>query len=263
MRDRFTTDFQHTLFDRPDVRKRWVLRHRNKESVTQIAGELAWSVGASLDQIVPAEHLGRTVRAAVLYDFAESVEMFTDDEDSGDSEAPAKWWHLNLTPSVAKTLDWYIRCFPGEAYTIIGDIQRHARTTGADYSKEVSGVLAYFLALLRSGEDSPTGEAARCRRDASPAQVRVDQVERGLSLVRRPAARARGLNTTEIGSRSSAPRAARAALGAPRAWRAVPKACRTLRPASVAVPPASRNPRVRDWTCCRPSGPVMYRSSLS
>ncbi|GGV97303.1 hypothetical protein GCM10015535_68460 [Streptomyces gelaticus] len=129
VRDRFTTDFQHTLFDRPDVRKRWVLRHRNKESVTQIAGELAWSVGASLDQIVPAEHLGRTVRAAVLYDFAESVEMFADDEDSGDSEVPAKWWHLNLTPSVAKTLDWDIRCFPGEAYTITGNIQRHARTT--------------------------------------------------------------------------------------------------------------------------------------
>ncbi|MFE3591371.1 hypothetical protein ACFXOY_28145 [Streptomyces niveus] len=48
VRDRFAADFQHTLFDRPDVRKRWVLRQRNKESVAEIAGELPWSVAASL-----------------------------------------------------------------------------------------------------------------------------------------------------------------------------------------------------------------------
>ncbi|AWZ07402.1 MULTISPECIES: hypothetical protein [unclassified Streptomyces] len=129
VRDRFTADFQHALFDRPDMRKRWVLRHRNKESVAQIASELAWSVGAGLDQIVPTEHLGRTVRAAVLHDFAETVEMFADTEGDKDSEAPPEWWHLNLTPSVAKMLDWYIRCFPGEAYSTIGEIQRQAHTT--------------------------------------------------------------------------------------------------------------------------------------
>ncbi|MFJ4843166.1 hypothetical protein [Streptomyces sp. NPDC088746] len=66
VRDRFVTDFQHTLFDRPDVRKRWVPRQRNKESVAEIAGELAWSVAVSLDRIIPTEHLGRTVRAAVF-----------------------------------------------------------------------------------------------------------------------------------------------------------------------------------------------------
>ncbi|MEU9927372.1 hypothetical protein ACFYT5_00180 [Streptomyces anulatus] len=52
-------------FDRPDVRKRWVLRQRNKESVAEVADALAWSVAVSLDEIVPTEHLGRTVRAAV------------------------------------------------------------------------------------------------------------------------------------------------------------------------------------------------------
>lgn len=129
VRDRFAADFQHALFDRPDVRRRWALRHRNKESVAQIAGELAWSVGAGLDQIVPTEHLGRTVRAAVLHDFAETVEMFAATEDGKDGEAAPKWWHLNLTPSVGKMLDWYIRCFPGEAYATIGEIQRQAHTT--------------------------------------------------------------------------------------------------------------------------------------
>lgn len=125
VRDRFITDFQHTLFDRPDVRKRWVLRQRNKESVAEIAGELALSVAVSLDDIIPTEHLGRTVRAAVLYDWQDSVDMFADDEEDG---VAGKWWHLNLTPSVAKMLDWYIRHFPGEAYSTIGEIQQQAHT---------------------------------------------------------------------------------------------------------------------------------------
>ncbi|MBC3844569.1 hypothetical protein GXW82_43630 [Streptacidiphilus sp. 4-A2] len=58
VRDRFAVDFQHTLFDRPDLRKRWTLRHRSKESVAEVADRLAWSVGANLDQIVPTESLG-------------------------------------------------------------------------------------------------------------------------------------------------------------------------------------------------------------
>ncbi|GFH78523.1 MULTISPECIES: helix-turn-helix transcriptional regulator [Streptomyces diastaticus group] len=126
VRDRFTADFQHTLYSRPDVRKRWVLRHRNKESVTEIADELAWSVAASLSRIVPTDHLGRTVRAAVLFDFAEAVEMFADEEERNSSP---HWWHLNLTPSVGKMLDWYVRCFPAEAYATIGEIQRQAHAT--------------------------------------------------------------------------------------------------------------------------------------
>ncbi|GHF94876.1 hypothetical protein [Streptomyces thermodiastaticus] len=126
VRGRFAADFRHALFGRPDLRKRWVLRHRNEESVAEVADALAWSVAVSLDDIVPTEHLGHTVRAAVMNDFAESVEMHADDtHDEGED----RWWHLTLTPSVARTLDWYIRCFPAEAYTTIGDIQRHAHLT--------------------------------------------------------------------------------------------------------------------------------------
>ncbi|OEJ29919.1 hypothetical protein AS594_34245 [Streptomyces agglomeratus] len=147
VRDRFATDFQHALYDRPDVRKRWVLRHRNKESVTQIAGELAWSVGASLGQIVPTEHLGRTVRAAVLHDFAETVEMFADDQDGKGGHVSTKWWHLNLTPSVGKMLDWYIRCFPGEAYATIGEIQRQAHATWNVPSADTLSALRSALSL--------------------------------------------------------------------------------------------------------------------
>lgn len=147
VRDRFAADFQHALFDRPDVRRRWALRHRNKESVAQIAGELAWSVGAGLDQIVPTEHLGRTVRAAVLHDFAETVEMFANTEDGKDGTASPEWWHLNLTPSVGKMLDWYIRCFPGEAYATIGDIQRQAHKTWTVPAADTLSALRSALSL--------------------------------------------------------------------------------------------------------------------
>ncbi|MFE5078357.1 hypothetical protein [Streptomyces halstedii] len=65
------------------------------------------------------------MRAAVLYDWQESVDMFADDQDDGGA---GKWWHLNPTPSVAKMLDWYVRHFPSEAYGTIGEIQQQAHT---------------------------------------------------------------------------------------------------------------------------------------
>lgn len=125
VRDRFAADFHRTLFDRPDVRKRWVLRQRNKESVAEVANALAWSVAASLDRIIPTQQLGRVVEGAVLQDFAESAELFADEAEK---RGRRSWWYFNLTPSVAKMLDWYVRCFPGAAYSTIGEIQREAHT---------------------------------------------------------------------------------------------------------------------------------------
>ncbi|MFJ5179389.1 hypothetical protein ACIP68_36770 [Streptomyces griseoviridis] len=145
VRDRFASNFQHTLFDRPDVRKRWVLRQRNKESVAEIANELAWSVAVSLDRIIPTQHLGSVVQKAVLHDFAESVEMFADEDKDG--EGPDKWWHLNLTVPVAKMLDWYIRYFPGDAYASIGDIQRQAHTTWNTPAADTLRALRQALSL--------------------------------------------------------------------------------------------------------------------
>ncbi|WP_217208855.1 hypothetical protein [Streptomyces sp. AC550_RSS872] len=145
VRDRFASNFQHTLFDRPDVRKRWVLRQRNKESVAEIANELAWSVAVSLDRIIPTEHLGRVVQAAVMHDFAESAEMFADEDK--DAEGPQKWWHLNLSVPVAKMLDWYIRYFPGDAYASIGEIQRQAHTTWKVQAADTLRALRSALSL--------------------------------------------------------------------------------------------------------------------
>jgi hypothetical protein len=75
VRDRFTNDFLGTLWERPDVRKRWILRQRNEASVKEIADALAWSVAVSLDRILPTDILGATIRHAVLDDFAYMLKL--------------------------------------------------------------------------------------------------------------------------------------------------------------------------------------------
>lgn len=144
VRDRFAADFHHALFDRPDARKRWVLRHRNKESVAEVADELAWSVAASLDRIIPTHELGQVVQSAVMHDWEESVEMFADEDDG---KGPKMWWHLNLVPPVAKMLDWYIRHFPSEAYACIGEIQRQAHATWNAPAADTLSALRSALSL--------------------------------------------------------------------------------------------------------------------
>ncbi|MFF7242039.1 hypothetical protein [Streptomyces collinus] len=130
VRDRFAADFHHTLWDRPDLRKRWVLRQRNKESVAEVADELAWTVAISLDRVIPADLLGRAVQGAVLHDFAEVIAMCSKEAAAAKEKAEeASWWFLNLTTPVGKMLDWYIRHFPGSASHYIGEIQRAAHTT--------------------------------------------------------------------------------------------------------------------------------------
>lgn len=63
VRDRFAADFLGTLWERPDVRKRWILRQRNEASVREVADSLAWSVAVSLDHILPTNILGPTIRS--------------------------------------------------------------------------------------------------------------------------------------------------------------------------------------------------------
>ncbi|MFI6125381.1 hypothetical protein ACIBCU_37665 [Streptomyces sp. NPDC051064] len=138
VRDRFAADFQHTLFDRPDVRKRWVLRHRNKESVTEVANELSWSVAASLDRIIPTQDLGQVIQGAVLRDLGDYAEEAKEKES---------WFLLNLTPSVGKMLVWFIRHFPGEAYATIGEIQRQAHSAWGAPAADTLRVLRRDLSL--------------------------------------------------------------------------------------------------------------------
>ncbi|MFE5915002.1 hypothetical protein ACFQ6B_38810 [Streptomyces wedmorensis] len=75
VRAHFAADFHGTLWGRPDVRKRWVLRARNEDSVREIADALAWNVASSLDRVLPTRLLGPTIEGAVLHDFAEAIDL--------------------------------------------------------------------------------------------------------------------------------------------------------------------------------------------
>ncbi|WP_053686834.1 hypothetical protein [Streptomyces sp. IGB124] len=128
VRDHFAADFQSTLWDRPDVRKRWVLRARNQESGKEVSDALAWTVAVRLDRIVPTQFLGHTVESAVIHDFADAIDL--DREVGARTKGRPKrkeWSHLWVSPPVA-------RCSTGSSATTRGAI-----TGGLAYST-VAGI---------------------------------------------------------------------------------------------------------------------------
>ncbi|MFE7045251.1 hypothetical protein ACFU9X_39310 [Streptomyces atratus] len=82
------------------MRKRWILRQRNETSLHEASDALAWNVAVSLDRILPTEILGPAVEGAVPNNFAEAVELDGDVAEPGEEK---DWWHLYLTPPVAKS----------------------------------------------------------------------------------------------------------------------------------------------------------------
>ncbi|MFI0218860.1 hypothetical protein [Streptomyces lydicus] len=147
VRDRFADDFHDTLWDRPDVRKRWILRQRNETAVREVADALAWNVAVSLDRILPTDILGPTVEGAVLNDLAESIELHERGSERGKPEPGKNWWHLNLTHRVAKMLDWYIRHHPDAAQWCIGEIMRAAHSRWDIPAQQTIRTLRQALAL--------------------------------------------------------------------------------------------------------------------
>ncbi|MFD6967436.1 hypothetical protein [Streptomyces sp. NPDC059949] len=116
VRQRFTKDFFRTLWENPDRRKWWVLRHRNEKDIRDVADDLASSVALSLDRIVPVDALSMTVRYAILDDLGRAL----GDQDG----ATVNEYELRLTPQIAKMLDWFIRHHPDAAQRTIGDTLR-------------------------------------------------------------------------------------------------------------------------------------------
>ncbi|MFE7712909.1 hypothetical protein ACFU6I_45930 [Streptomyces sp. NPDC057486] len=56
VRDRFADDFRHTLWGRPDVRKRWILRQRNETSVREVSDTLAPHTGQRQLHVMSNDH---------------------------------------------------------------------------------------------------------------------------------------------------------------------------------------------------------------
>jgi hypothetical protein len=126
VRDRFAADFFAALWERPDVRKRWVLRQRNEAAVREVADGLAWSVAANVNRILPTDILGPTIRHAVLDDFAQMLVLNEKQSRDGKAADDLSPWDLPLTRPVAKMLDWFVRHHPDSAQWHIGEIMHEA-----------------------------------------------------------------------------------------------------------------------------------------
>jgi hypothetical protein len=132
---RFAEVFSARLWDLPSWRKRWALRHRNRQSVEEVAHDLAWLVAADLRRIVPVSDLGLTVKYAILHD----ARAFLHRHDPEEADGPAAallaeledsqgWRSFSVKAQTTKCLDWLIRHDPPYAAHIIGELILQART---------------------------------------------------------------------------------------------------------------------------------------
>ncbi|MFJ3310856.1 hypothetical protein ACIPSA_49575 [Streptomyces sp. NPDC086549] len=148
VRDHFADDFRSLLWDRPDVRKRWILRARNEDSVREVADALAWDVAVSLDRILPTDLLGPTILSAVLNDFADAIDMDHNSKARAkDEQDEGGWWHLYVLRRVAMMLDWFIRHHPESAHGYIGEITRAAHARWQIPAQETLRTLHQAVAL--------------------------------------------------------------------------------------------------------------------
>ncbi len=121
LRQRLSRLFFSVLWERPDRRKRWALRHRTEPAVHEVADELAYSVAANTNNIIDTHDLAATIRHAVLDEFATGREL--------DEEIDTFY---GITHTVAKMLDWLVRHHPETAQRtiaeIVGDAERRWNT---------------------------------------------------------------------------------------------------------------------------------------
>jgi hypothetical protein len=121
IQEMFTKEFTALLWDSPERRKRWALRHRTPEQVHRTAEDLAWSVADSLDELIPMNALTSVVRMSVLHEFAGDVESCRAEK------RPVNKSDLHLWQTTATMLDWIIRHEPAAAQRLIGEIVGEAQ----------------------------------------------------------------------------------------------------------------------------------------
>lgn len=111
--EQFTKAFVMDLWDRGGNRKRFALRWRTQAAVRDLAHDLAWTVAASLNRIVPISDLGVTVRAAVLWEFASWQKLLKEDTETVG---------YPIIRQVVRMLDWLIRHEPTLAAIVVAEI---------------------------------------------------------------------------------------------------------------------------------------------
>ncbi|MFF3868196.1 hypothetical protein [Micromonospora sp. NPDC001898] len=109
--DYFTNAFIVDLWDRDSNRKRFALRWRTRAAVREVAYDVAWTAAASLDRIVPLSDLGATIRAAVLFEFADRQRTMRNEEVS-----------YPINHAIVRMLDWLIQHKPEQARAVVAEI---------------------------------------------------------------------------------------------------------------------------------------------
>ncbi|MEU3517138.1 hypothetical protein ABZ770_17935 [Streptomyces sp. NPDC006654] len=157
LRQRLARRFFGVLWERPDWRKRWAMRHRNEAAVQEVSDELAWSVAADTNSIINPYDLAATIRHAILDEFTSGQEL---DKATDGKDSP----FYGIATPVAKTLDWLIGHHPQAAHHVIGEIIGDAERR-LDIPRDVSAA-SIRTALGLDGR--------------LPRQVRLDFLERVL-----------------------------------------------------------------------------------
>ena len=107
----FTNGFTIDLWDRDNNRKRFALRWRTKAAVRDVAHDVAWTAAASLNRIVPLGDLSATIRAAVLFEFADWQRTMRAEEVS-----------YPINHAITRMLDWLIQNQPERARAVVAEI---------------------------------------------------------------------------------------------------------------------------------------------
>ncbi|WP_100514057.1 helix-turn-helix transcriptional regulator [Mycobacteroides abscessus] len=126
---------------RGPLRKVW--RIKNEHTTRARADELAVAVATDIDAIVPVDHLAFALKAAILNNFRECVEL----------NSLGSGVNLYLQMPMARLMDWYVRHFPARAGFWINDLIRDAEQ---DLELERSVVIdALKRSLLLDGKRAP------------------------------------------------------------------------------------------------------------
>jgi hypothetical protein len=109
----------------PEIKPRFALRWRDQQSFQQVAVDLSGTITANLDQIVPLDHLARTIRDAMLGDVLQQQDLDTQLAKDGQPEDPRIY---HISDDTGLMLDWLIRHHPRlgrfVVQSFVGDIER-------------------------------------------------------------------------------------------------------------------------------------------
>lgn len=114
--------FRTHLWENPDRRKRWALRHRTEAAVTQTAEELAFHTATDLKRVIPPDALASTIRHALLDELADrknSRAKITEHTKSLSQVDEALYYGIGSP--VARMLGWLVRHFPNHAAGAINE----------------------------------------------------------------------------------------------------------------------------------------------